>query len=104
MESETEELTPSLLTMTSKSSVFLTVSLISYSTTRISSGAVTPSEDTADAEEDPNAPASTPSHVLTEILKRLPETTSQEMIDSIAVEFAFVNSKAARKRLVKVCV
>jgi regulator of nonsense transcripts 2 len=44
-----------------------------------------------------------PSQVLTGIMGRLPEATSRDAIDQAATEFMFVNSKAARKRLVKVC-
>lgn len=38
---------------------------------------------------------------LNALLARLPDQTNRSMIDSAAVEFAFLNSKAARKRLVK---
>lgn len=43
-----------------------------------------------------------PSQLLTTLLARLPDCTNRSLIDSAAVEFAFLNSKAARKRLVKV--
>ena len=43
-----------------------------------------------------------PSQVLTGILGKLPDATSRDHIDQAATEFMFVNSKAARKRLVKV--
>ncbi|KAH8119395.1 transcription factor [Phellopilus nigrolimitatus] len=42
-----------------------------------------------------------PSQLLTALLARLPDCTNRSLIDSAAVEFAFLNSKAARKRLVK---
>jgi regulator of nonsense transcripts 2 len=32
----------------------------------------------------------------------MPEAVNREMIDKLAVEFGFLNSKAARKRLIKV--
>ena len=43
-----------------------------------------------------------PSLVLTEILGRLPDATNCTLIDQAAIDFAYVDSKAARKRLVKV--
>lgn len=43
-----------------------------------------------------------PSQLLTALLARLPDCTNRSLLDSAAVEFAFLNSKAARKRLVKV--
>ncbi|KAI0260818.1 ARM repeat-containing protein [Gloeopeniophorella convolvens] len=42
-----------------------------------------------------------PSQLLTALLARLPDCTNRTLIDQAAVEFAFLNSKAARKRLVK---
>ncbi|EIW82813.1 ARM repeat-containing protein [Coniophora puteana RWD-64-598 SS2] len=42
-----------------------------------------------------------PSQMLTALLARLPDATNRAMIDQAAVEFTFLNSKAARKRLVK---
>lgn len=44
-----------------------------------------------------------PTQLLTALLARLPDATNRAMIDQAAVDFAFLNSKAARKRLVKVC-
>ena len=44
-----------------------------------------------------------PSQLLTALLARLPDATNRALIDQAAVDFAFLNSKAARKRLVKVC-
>ena len=35
------------------------------------------------------------------MLARLPDATNRSLIDQAAVDFAFLNSKAARKRLVK---
>ncbi|KIJ67888.1 hypothetical protein HYDPIDRAFT_147949 [Hydnomerulius pinastri MD-312] len=42
-----------------------------------------------------------PSQLLTALLARLPDATNRAMIDQAAVDFAFLNSKAARKRLTK---
>lgn len=44
-----------------------------------------------------------PAARLTALFAALPEAVNREMIDKLAVDFAFLNSKAARKRLVKVC-
>lgn len=43
-----------------------------------------------------------PSQLLTALLARLPDATNRALIDQAAVDFAFLNSKAARKRLIKV--
>lgn len=43
-----------------------------------------------------------PAARLTALFAALPEAVNREMVDKLAVEFAFLNSKAARKRLVKV--
>lgn len=43
-----------------------------------------------------------PSQLLTALLARLPDTTNRALIDQAAIDFAFLNSKAARKRLVRV--
>src|ERR1700722_6414634 len=43
-----------------------------------------------------------PSQLLTALLARLPDATNRALIDQAAIDFAFLNSKAARKRLVKV--
>ena len=43
-----------------------------------------------------------PSLVLSEILGRLADATNCTLIDQAAIDFAYVNSKAARKRLIKV--
>ncbi|KAF9507074.1 hypothetical protein BS47DRAFT_1321476 [Hydnum rufescens UP504] len=75
------------------------------------------SADTLDAIEDdqptpipspPRSPSPTggtvapgPSALLTTLLARLSDCTNRSMIDQAAVEFAFLNSKAARKRLVR---
>ena len=63
-------------------------------------------EEAKDAAAPSAAPAdetlsSGPAAQLGALLARLPEMTNRTMIDSAAVEFAFLNSKAARKRLVK---
>ncbi|KAI6125708.1 ARM repeat-containing protein [Pisolithus croceorrhizus] len=42
-----------------------------------------------------------PSQLLTALLARLPDATNRTLIDQAAVDFAFLNSKAARKRLIK---
>ncbi|GAA5918328.1 hypothetical protein JCM6882_008215 [Rhodosporidiobolus microsporus] len=50
---------------------------------------------------DPSIPAG-PAAQLNALFARLPDASSKDSIDQIAFEFAFLNSKAARKRLVKV--
>ncbi|OCF78858.1 hypothetical protein I204_00802 [Kwoniella mangroviensis CBS 8886] len=42
-----------------------------------------------------------PAARLTALLAALPEANNREVVDKLAVEFAFLNSKAARKRLIK---
>ncbi|GLB37513.1 putative up-frameshift suppressor 2 [Lyophyllum shimeji] len=42
-----------------------------------------------------------PSQLLTALLLRLPECTNRALMDQASIDFAFLNSKAARKRLVK---
>ncbi|GAW05433.1 ARM repeat-containing protein [Lentinula edodes] len=42
-----------------------------------------------------------PSQLLSALLTRLPDATNRTLIDQAAVEFVFLNSKAARKRLIK---
>lgn len=55
------------------------------------------------AEPDPAATLpSGPAAQLTAIFARLPDASSKKAIDDIALDFALLNSKAARKRLVKV--
>ncbi|CAL1708255.1 unnamed protein product [Somion occarium] len=49
----------------------------------------------------PQLTAQGPSQLLTALLARLPDVTNRAGIDQAAVDFAFLNSKAARKRLVK---
>lgn len=46
-------------------------------------------------------PATGASQVLTALLARLSDANNRTLIDEVAVEFAFLNSKASRKRLVK---
>ena len=46
--------------------------------------------------------ASAPAARLTALFAALPEASNREMVDKLALEFAFLNSKAARNRLVKV--
>lgn len=48
------------------------------------------------------APPQGPSQLLTALLARLPDATNRTLIDQAAIDFAFLNSKAARKRLIKV--
>jgi regulator of nonsense transcripts 2 len=43
-----------------------------------------------------------PAARLTALFAALPEANNREVVDKLAVEFAFLNSKAARKRLIKV--
>ncbi|KAF4621286.1 hypothetical protein D9613_000759 [Agrocybe pediades] len=42
-----------------------------------------------------------PSQLLTALLVRLPDATNRVLIDQAAIDFAFLNSKAARKRLIR---
>lgn len=44
-----------------------------------------------------------PAARLSALFAALPESNNREVVDKLAVEFAFLNSKAARKRLIKVC-
>ncbi|GAA6010941.1 hypothetical protein JCM10207_004002 [Rhodosporidiobolus poonsookiae] len=54
-------------------------------------------------EQEPEAALSAgPAAQLNALFARLPEASSKDAVDSIAFEFAFLNGKAARKRLVKV--
>ena len=67
--------------------------------------AATPTPSTPKEGSRPNTPTIAPqgpSQLLTALLARLPDCTNRTLIDQAAVEFAFLNSKAARKRLVKV--
>lgn len=43
-----------------------------------------------------------PAARLSALFAALPESNNREVVDKLAVEFAFLNSKAARKRLIKV--
>jgi len=43
-----------------------------------------------------------PSQLLTALMVRLPDATNRALIDQAAIDFAFLNSKAARKRLIRV--
>jgi regulator of nonsense transcripts 2 len=54
----------------------------------------------ANGEED--AINSGPAARLSALFAALPEASNREMVDKLAIEFAFLNSKAARRRLVKV--
>ncbi|THU82420.1 ARM repeat-containing protein [Dendrothele bispora CBS 962.96] len=42
-----------------------------------------------------------PSQLLSALLTRLPDATNRALVDQAAIDFAFLNSKAARKQLVK---
>jgi hypothetical protein len=79
--------------------VTLQCHLISYGS------AATPIPSTPKDGSRPNTPTIAPqgpSQLLTALLARLPDCTNRTLIDQAAVDFAFLNSKAARKRLVKV--
>ncbi|WRT69288.1 uncharacterized protein IL334_006272 [Kwoniella shivajii] len=56
-------------------------------------------QDTIVTEED--GLSSGPAARLTALFAALPEANNREVVDKLAVEFAFLNSKAARKRLIK---
>ncbi|KAH0827963.1 ARM repeat-containing protein [Lanmaoa asiatica] len=67
-------------------------------------GAVTPTPTSPRPSTPPLSPQLAPpgpSQLLTALLARLPDATNRAMIDQAAVDFAFLNSKAARKRLIK---
>lgn len=49
----------------------------------------------------PQLAAQGPTQLLTALLARLPDCTNRALIDQAAVDFAFLNSKASRKRLVR---
>ncbi|KAI9453157.1 ARM repeat-containing protein [Lactarius psammicola] len=66
--------------------------------------AATPTPSTPKEGSRPNTPTIAPqgpSQLLTALLARLPDCTNRTLVDQAAVEFTFLNSKAARKRLVK---
>ncbi|KAJ3515037.1 hypothetical protein NMY22_g14554 [Coprinellus aureogranulatus] len=66
--------------------------------------APTPTPGTPKANTPPLSPLLAPqgpSQLLTALLAKLPDATNRTLIDQAAVDFAFLNSKAARKRLVK---
>lgn len=52
-------------------------------------------------EEEPEQPSATIGTKVESLLIRLPEMNNTELIDKAAVEFAFLNSKASRNRLLK---
>lgn len=74
------------------------------------SAAMSPAKAVVDLEDDKSTAVVTeddgiqsgPAARLTALFAALPEASNREMVDKIALEFAFLNSKAARKRLVKV--
>ncbi|KAG6845896.1 hypothetical protein H0H87_000702 [Tephrocybe sp. NHM501043] len=49
----------------------------------------------------PHLAPQAPSQLLTTLLLRLSDATNRALMDQAAIDFAFLNSKAARKRLVK---
>lgn len=57
-----------------------------------------------DEDDDTNAAPAKPTQLaqLDALLARLPTLGNRDLIDAAAVEFCYINSKAARKRLVKV--
>lgn len=55
-----------------------------------------------DAREPDDGMAPAPAAQLAALLSRLPDLSNRDAIDKVAVEFTFLNSKAARRRLVKV--
>lgn len=59
---------------------------------------------TVDEEDDTNAAPAKPTQLaqLDALIARLPTLGNRDLIDAAAVEFCYINSKAARKRLVKV--
>lgn len=61
----------------------------------------TPGSPKTDTAASPQLAPQGPSQILTVLLARLPDATNRTLIDQAAVEFAFLNSKAARKRLIK---
>jgi regulator of nonsense transcripts 2 len=76
------------------------------------SGAPSPTKLPIELEDEP-APAHTangeedtinsgPAARLSALIDALPDASNREMVDKLAIEFAFLNSKAARRRLVKV--
>ncbi|KAL0564210.1 mRNA decay protein, partial [Marasmius crinis-equi] len=70
----------------------------------ITDDAPTPTPGTPKASSPPLSPQLAPqgpSQLLSALLARLPDATNRALIDQAAIDFAFLNSKAARKRLVK---
>ncbi|KAF8967853.1 armadillo-type protein [Flammula alnicola] len=64
----------------------------------------TPTPGTPKAQTPPLSPQLAPqgpSQLLTALLVRLPDATNRALIDQAAIDFAFLNSKAARKRLIR---
>ena len=62
----------------------------------------TPGSPKTDVAMSPQLAPQGPSQLLTALLTRLPDATNRTLIDQAAVDFAFLNSKAGRKRLIKV--
>lgn len=56
----------------------------------------------AAAPTDEDGLQSGPAARLTALFAAMPEAVNREMVDKLAIEFAFLNSKAARRRLIKV--
>jgi regulator of nonsense transcripts 2 len=61
-----------------------------------------PSPTTPPENSDAPAAGAGPSQLVAALLTRLLDATNRSLVDELAVEFAYLNSKAARKRLVKV--
>lgn len=61
-----------------------------------------PGLDDVTAATDEDGLQSGPAARLTALFAALPEAVNREMVDKLAIEFAFLNSKAARRRLIKV--
>ena len=62
----------------------------------------TPGSPKTDAATSPQLAPQGPTQLLTALLTRLPDATNRTLIDQAAVDFTLLNSKAGRKRLVKV--
>ncbi|KIK67319.1 hypothetical protein GYMLUDRAFT_156182 [Collybiopsis luxurians FD-317 M1] len=61
----------------------------------------TPGTPRAASPSSPQLAPQGPSQLLSALLTRLPDATNRTLIDQAAIDFAFLNSKAARKRLIK---
>ncbi|KAG1716634.1 hypothetical protein ID866_512 [Astraeus odoratus] len=61
-------------------------------------GTMTPMPTSPKPSSSPQLAPQGPSQLLTALLARLPDATNRTLIDQAAVDFSFLNSKAARKR------